>query len=164
MLTKLQLQFIICTEIGEAYSHIELRIKLVKILHSAFRWTLSKIESINNITVLIVEDPPANRTNAGYILRRVLTMYQGERDPVENPNAPRIFRLDDVFKEYLFECAENSEPTSRETFGRIHWTIPVRDNEGNPMAVIDIEIKGLLAKPEEENIHWMVIYKCVICV
>ena len=145
--------------LGEAYSHVELRIKLVKILHSAFRWTLSKIESINNITVFVVEDPPSNRADTGYILRNVLTMHQGERDPVENPNAPRIFRLDDVFKEYLFECAEHSEPTSRETFGRIHWTIPVRDNEGNPMAVIDIEIIGMLSKPEEENIHWMVFLK-----
>lgn len=84
-------------------------------------------------------------------------MYQGERDPVEDANPPRIFRKDDVFKDYLFECAENSEPTSTETFGRLHWTIPVRDSEGNPMAVIDIEIRGRLTKPDEENIHWMVI-------
>ena len=130
---------------------------MVKILHSAFRWTLSKVESINNITVFIVEDPPTERPDEGYILRRVLTMYQGERDPVEDANPPRIFRKDDVFKDYLFVCAENSEPISTETFGRLHWTIPVRDSEGNPMAVIDIEIRGRLTKPGEENIHWMVI-------
>ncbi|KAI6659285.1 EF-hand calcium-binding domain-containing protein 5 [Oopsacas minuta] len=141
--------------LGEAYSHVELRIKLVKILHSAFRWTLSKVEPINKISVFIVEDSPTHRSDAGYILRKVLTMHQGERDPIEDAIAARIFRKDDVFKEYLFECAENSEPTSTETFGRLHWTIPVRDSEGNPMAVIDIEIRGRLTKPDEENIHWM---------
>ena len=143
--------------LGEAYSFVELRIKLVKILHSAFRWTLSKVSSISNITVYIVEDPPSTKADVGYIIRKVLTMHQGDLNPVEDVNAPRIFRNDDVFKEYLFKCADHSEPTTTETFGHLHWTIPVRDIDGFPMGVIDIEIgENELSKPDEENILWMV--------
>lgn len=143
--------------IGEAYSYVELRIKLVKILHSAFSWTLTKASRINSISVYIVEEPPFNRSNDGFILRKVLTMFQGETTAKENPSAPRIFKDDDLFKEYLFQCAINSEATTTETFGHLHWTIPVRDYEGLPLAILDLNI-GInnLPKSQEENVLWMV--------
>ena len=60
-------------------------------------------------------------------------------------------------RDYLFKCVDNSESLAADAYGQRHLTIPLRDDGGVAIVVIDISIGDLreLSKQESREVMKM---------
>lgn len=49
-------------------------------------------------------------------------------------------REENMFRDYLFQCAENSEPVLANAYGQHHLAYPIRDSTGCAVAVVDFHM------------------------
>ncbi|CAH1801131.1 unnamed protein product [Owenia fusiformis] len=130
-----------------AYHYVDIRRKILRICESAVSWIIRRSPSVRNITIYMVEPDTKNKD---YVLRRMMMSDEkGVAKLMENP--PRLERKDNLFRDYLFKCVDNSETVMADAYGERHMAFPLRDSEGHALVSVDISIGDLKKLPAVEN-------------
>lgn len=77
---------------------------------------------------------PGKLAKESYTLRCMLTTSAKEGAKQQDK---LIRQGENLFREYLFQCSENSESVSADVYGEHHLAYPIRDHTGCAVAVID---------------------------
>ncbi|KAL5015803.1 hypothetical protein ScPMuIL_005392 [Solemya velum] len=130
-----------------AYHHVDVRKKLLRITESAVSWIHRRSNIVREITTYVVEPDGKGRD---YVLRRMMsTDSRGNILNIQVP--PRLERKDNLFRDYLFTCVDNSETVSADAYGERHLAFPLRDDQGRAIALVDIGIGEQKKLPPHEN-------------
>ena len=121
--------------LGEVYHWINARQQLLKVSQSALSWVHRRCPQVTQADVYIVE-PPKEEEESTYTLRCMLTTTGADTES-KKPHKELLRRHQNLFRDYLFQCADNSEPVSSDAYGRHHLAYPIRDHTGCAVAVVD---------------------------
>ena len=118
--------------LGEVYHWIEARQKLLLVAESALSWIHRRCPLVTQAAVYIVELGKSPKDH--YALRCMLLTSATEGTKQQN----QLLRQgENLFREYLFQCSENSESVSADVYGEHHLAYPIRDHTGCAVAVVD---------------------------
>lgn len=138
-----------------AYHHVDVRQKTMRISESAISWIHRRSPNINEITIYMVEPDGKGQD---YVLRKM--MVTDEKGMAQVKSKPdKLERKDNLFRDYLFKCVDNSESVTADAYGERHLAIPLRDNEGRAIVVVDVSIGDLKALPKVESKEVMKMLK-----
>lgn len=138
-----------------AYHHVDVREKTLRISESAISWILRRCPHVKDVSVYMVE-PEQKSTE--YILRKmIITDNKGTAHLLTTP--PKLHRKDNLFRDYLFNCVDNSESVSADAYGERHLAFPLRDEQGMAVVLLDMVIGDLKALPKLENKEVMKMLK-----
>ncbi|XP_060077280.1 EF-hand calcium-binding domain-containing protein 5-like [Ylistrum balloti] len=130
-----------------AYHHVDMSKKLLRITESAVSWIHRRSPHVHEITTYMVEPEGQEKD---YVLRKMMTT-DVKGNVVNMTNPPRLERKDNLFRDYLFKCVDNSESVSADAYGQRHLGFPLRNDGGKAVAVVDISIGELKHLPTHEN-------------
>ncbi|XP_072034980.1 EF-hand calcium-binding domain-containing protein 5-like isoform X2 [Amphiura filiformis] len=161
---------------SSAFQYVDIRRKTLRIAESAVSWIHRRSPHVQEISVYIVEPDDKefsslqgrttrtrNKKMAKYIeedvetvkledfiLRRMLTTDKaGNIETHDHPT--KLERKENLFRDYLFRCVDNSETITADAYGHRHTAFPLRDSEGHCVALVDISIGDLKHLPSHEN-------------
>lgn len=118
--------------LGEVYHWIEARQKLLLVAESALSWIHRRCPLVTQAAVYIVE--PGKSPKDHHALRCMLLTSATEEIKRQN----QLLRQgENLFRDYLFQCSENSESVSSNVYGEHHLAYPIRDHTGCAVAVVD---------------------------
>ena len=118
--------------LGEIYHWIDARQKLLLVADSALTWVHRRCPIISQAALYIVE--PGRSPEEHFTLRCMLST--STKDGTRQTNN-LLKHGENLFREYLFQCSENSESVTADVYGEHHLAYPVRDHTGCAMAVVD---------------------------
>ncbi|XP_039261348.2 EF-hand calcium-binding domain-containing protein 5-like isoform X2 [Styela clava] len=133
---------------SSAFHHVDLKRKLLRIIDSAMSWIHSRAPLITNLTVYFVEPDP--KSNSGNVLRKMMFAdnFKGVTHTYNKP--ARLYRKDNLFRDYLFKCMETSETTTADAYGEYHTAYPLRGEQGRCQCLIDISLGKQRSLPRHE--------------
>ncbi|XP_035826955.1 EF-hand calcium-binding domain-containing protein 5 [Aplysia californica] len=131
-----------------AYHNVDVRRKLLRITESAISWIQRRCPHISEITVYVVE--PSTKAGGEAVLRKMISTDQ-KGQAVQITEVVRLERKDNLFRDYLFKCMDNSETVTADAYGKRHTASPLRDNDGKALGVVDISIGDMKKLPPYEN-------------
>nr|CAB3241204.1 EF-hand calcium-binding domain-containing protein 5-like [Phallusia mammillata] len=131
-----------------AFHHVDLRRKLLRIIDAAMSWVHSRAPKVRTIVIYFVEPDPKGQAN--HVLRKMMTADNNKGVTTAHARPTRLYRKDNLFRDYLFKCVDNSETTSADAYGERHTAYPLRDDSGRCQCVIDISIGVLRNLPSHE--------------
>lgn len=123
---------------ASAFHHVDLKRKLLCIIESAMSWIHSRAPTILNITIYFVEPDP--KTNSNHVLRKMMSANNTTGVTQRHGKPQRLYRKDNLFRDYLFKCMETSDTVTSEAYGEYHMAYPIRGNKGDCQCVVDISL------------------------
>jgi len=126
-----------------AYHHVDVRQKTMRISESAIGWIHRRCLHVRDIAAYMVE-PDAKSQD--FLLRKMITTDEKGNAHIQK-NPARFERKDNLFRDYLFKCVDNSESVTADAYGERHMAFPLRDNEGRAIVAVDISLK-----PDEKTL------------
>ncbi|XP_022089636.1 EF-hand calcium-binding domain-containing protein 5-like isoform X2 [Acanthaster planci] len=159
-----------------AHQYVDIRKKTLRITESALAWIHRRSPHVLEINVYIVE-PDEKEVNAAIRRRRVtgkskkIQSYQSEESTKQmedivlrrmmttdrhgnitiHENPSKLERKENLFRDYLFKCVDNSDTVTADAYGQRHTAFPLRDPDGRAVALIDLSIGELKQLPGHEN-------------
>lgn len=118
--------------LGEVFHWIDTRQKLLLVAESALTWIHRRCPLVTRAAVYIVE--PEKTLKDKFTLRCMLTTSAKEEATRQNQ---LLKQGENLFRNYLFQCSENSESVSADVYGEHHLAYPIRDHTGCAVAVVD---------------------------
>lgn len=136
--------------VGEVYHWISSRLSLLRVTLSALRWIHSRCLAVKRGEVYLVTQECTLVDGRAWTERGRGEPFLLHLMMCTCPSAPpstnihqQVKKQDNPFKQYLFECAETSEPFSAEAYGDHHLVHPIRDHTGCAVALVDLTISTL---------------------
>ena len=121
--------------LGGVHHWIEARRKLVVVSQSALSWVHRRCPQLSQSALYIVEPSTDTPIRNPYTLRCMLTTSGPNK---QTATRKLLIREYDVFRDYLFQCVDNSEPVQGSAYGQHHLAYPIRDSTGCAVAVLDL--------------------------
>ncbi|XP_029469319.1 EF-hand calcium-binding domain-containing protein 5 [Rhinatrema bivittatum] len=138
----------ICNVFSTAYHHVRSRQNILKLVASALAWIYNRAPNIHTVITYMMEPSPEKTED--YILRKMMTT-DNSTGMYEMHSTPAILRRkDNLFRDYLFKCADSSEPTTTDAYGERHIVVPIREPMGRALGVIDISTGQCRELPAHE--------------
>ncbi|XP_078536146.1 EF-hand calcium-binding domain-containing protein 5 isoform X2 [Lissotriton helveticus] len=121
---------------SEAYHYVQTRRNILQLVSSALAWIHNRAPNIKNVTTYLME--PGTEKLPDYVLRKVMTTDNntGLSEIHDSPGTLR--RKENLFRDYLFKCADSSEVITTDAYGERHIAVPIREPSGRALAVIDV--------------------------
>ncbi|XP_056414964.1 EF-hand calcium-binding domain-containing protein 5 isoform X2 [Hyla sarda] len=121
-----------------AYHHVQRQRNIVQLVSSALAWIYSRAPNIQAINTYLME--PCVDKAQGYVFRNM--MHTDNNTGVsEIYNSPATLRRrDNLFRDYLFKCADSSEVITTDAYGERHIAVPIRDPSGRALGVLDLNM------------------------
>ena len=121
--------------LGEVFHWIEARQKLLTVSQSALSWVHRRCPQVTQSVIYIVEPCLDSPSKCSYALRCML-ITSGPND--QSHTSKLLTREDNIFRDYLFQCVDDSEPVVANAYGQHHLAYPIRDRTGCAVAVLDL--------------------------
>ncbi|KAM4795652.1 EF-hand calcium-binding domain-containing protein 5 [Rhinophrynus dorsalis] len=131
-----------------AFHHVQLKRDILQLISSALAWIYSRAPNIRFINTYLME--PSTDKSQGYVLRKMMSTDNntGVSETYSSPATLR--RRDNLFRDYLFKCADSSEVITTEAYGERHIAVPIRDNTGRALGVLDLSTGQCRELPAHE--------------
>uniref|UniRef100_A0A8C5PZV0 EF-hand calcium binding domain 5 n=1 Tax=Leptobrachium leishanense TaxID=445787 RepID=A0A8C5PZV0_9ANUR len=132
-----------------AYHHIEMHKNILQLVSSALAWIYSRTPNIQVINTYLME-PCLDKTQ-GYVFRNMMRTDNktGVSEIFSCPTTLR--RRDNLFRDYLFKCADSSEVITTDAYGERHTAVPIRDLAGRAIGVLDLSTGQCWELPAHEH-------------
>ncbi|XP_040277721.1 EF-hand calcium-binding domain-containing protein 5 [Bufo bufo] len=119
-----------------AYHHVQRQRNIVQLVSSALAWIYSRAPNIRAINTYLME--PCAEKAQGYVFRNMMHTDNntGVSEIYSSPATLR--RRDNLFRDYLFKCADSSEVITTDAYGERHIAVPIRDPSGRALGVLDL--------------------------
>ncbi|PIO39163.1 hypothetical protein AB205_0033600, partial [Aquarana catesbeiana] len=133
---------------SSAYHHIQRKRDILQLVSSAFAWIYSRAPNIRVIDTYLME-PCADKAQ-GYAFRNMMHTDNntGVSEIYSSPATLR--RRDNLFRDYLFKCADSSEVITTDAYGERHIAVPIRDHTGRALGVLDLNTGHCRELPPHE--------------
>ncbi|XP_063812029.1 EF-hand calcium-binding domain-containing protein 5 isoform X2 [Pseudophryne corroboree] len=133
---------------SSAYHHVQRQRHIVQLVSSALAWIYSRAPNIRIINTYLME-PCADKAQ-GYVFRNMMHTDNntGVCDIYSSPAT--LHRRDNLFRDYLFKCADSSEVITTEAYGEHHIAVPIRDPTGRTLGVLDLNTGHCRELPAHE--------------
>ncbi|PAA85876.1 hypothetical protein BOX15_Mlig022953g2, partial [Macrostomum lignano] len=140
-----------------AYHKVDALQKTLRVSESALVWICRRVPAIQS-TALYMRESDHRRGKGAYCLRKVMNVTQdGEVEKYKVP--PKLNRDENVFRDYLFMCVDNSESLTADAYGERRLATPLRDLNGLATAVIDLSMGKLRFLTEADQREVMKILR-----
>ncbi|XP_073524069.1 EF-hand calcium-binding domain-containing protein 5 [Phyllobates terribilis] len=117
--------------------HLVLRQRnIVQLVSSALAWIYSRAPNIRAMNTYLME--PCVDKAREYVFRNM--MYTDNNTGVSEiySSPATLRRRDNLFRDYLFKCADSSEVITTDAYGERHIAVPIRDPSGRALGVLDL--------------------------
>ncbi|KAJ7309104.1 hypothetical protein JRQ81_008432 [Phrynocephalus forsythii] len=121
-----------------AYHHIRTRDSLMQVILTALEWLSGRGLALQSITAYFME--PGESRVYDYTLRKVLTSDLKGQVDIPPPPGPVLCRKDDLFRDYLFKCADCSLVATACVYEEHHVAVPLRNPKGQAVLVFDLNL------------------------
>ncbi|MBN3304632.1 EFCB5 protein, partial [Amia calva] len=140
----------VCSAFSQAFQHILTRRNILRIVESATYWLHSRVPGVRSLTTYLMES--TGEKGSDYTLRKMMVMDNRTGRSRLLSTAPALRRSDHLFRDYLFRCADSSEPLRCVAYGERRLVVPLREPSGRALGVLDIS-SGPQAQlqPHEQN-------------
>ncbi|XP_006036172.1 EF-hand calcium-binding domain-containing protein 5 [Alligator sinensis] len=139
---------------SKAYHHVCTLENIMQVAFAALGWLHPRAPTIRTVTTYLME--PGRDEMCDYALRKMMTTDHSGQIDIHSP--PALFsRKENIFRGYLFKCADSSGVISAYVYGEHHIAVPLREPSGETLGVFDL-ITGPrqgLPPPEHKDLQAM---------
>ncbi|KAJ1186093.1 hypothetical protein NDU88_002877 [Pleurodeles waltl] len=121
---------------SEAYHYVQTRRNILLLVSSALAWIHNRAPDIQSVTTYLME--PGTDKVPDYVLRKVMTTDNNTGVSEIHPSPGTLRRKENIFRDYLFKCADSSEVITTDAYGERHIAVPIREPSGRALAVMDV--------------------------
>ncbi|XP_075450330.1 EF-hand calcium-binding domain-containing protein 5 isoform X1 [Ascaphus truei] len=134
---------------SKAYHHVQIQSDILQLVSSALAWIYSRAPNIHIINTYLME-PSADKAQ-DYVFRNM--MRTDNNTGVSDTSSPpaTLRRRDNLFRDYLFKCADSSEVITTDAYGEHHIAVPIRDPAGRALGVLDLSTGQCRELPAHEH-------------
>ncbi|XP_069471351.1 EF-hand calcium-binding domain-containing protein 5 [Ambystoma mexicanum] len=121
---------------SEAYHYVQIRSNILLLVSSALAWIHNRAPNIQSVTTYLME--PGTDKVPDYVLRKAMTTDSDTGLSEIHPSPPTLRRKENLFRDYLFKCADSSEVITTDAYGERHIAVPIREPSGRALVVVDV--------------------------
>ncbi|KAM9320330.1 EF-hand calcium-binding domain-containing protein 5 [Gastrophryne carolinensis] len=131
-----------------AYHHVQKKRDILQLVSSALSWIYSRAPNIRAVNTYLME--PCAEKGQDYVFRNMMHT-DNNTGLSEIFTSPAILRRrDNLFRDYLFKCADSSEAITTDVYGERHIAVPIRDRTGRALGVLDLNTGHCKELPAHE--------------